>query len=44
VIVVEHDAETIRSADHVVDFGPGAGRLGGLVVAAGSPEELQVPS
>jgi len=38
VIVVEHDAETIQSADHVVDFGPGAGRLGGRVVAAGTPE------
>jgi len=41
VIVVEHDAETIQSADHVVDFGPGAGRLGGRVVAAGPPEELR---
>ncbi len=41
VIVVEHDAETIESADHVVDFGPGAGRLGGQVVAAGTPEALQ---
>jgi excinuclease ABC subunit A len=41
VIVVEHDAETIEAADHVVDFGPGAGRLGGKVVAAGSPDELK---
>ncbi len=41
VIVVEHDAETIQSADHVVDFGPGAGRLGGRVVAAGPPEDLR---
>jgi len=41
VLVVEHDAETIESADHVIDFGPGAGRLGGRVVAAGSPEELK---
>ncbi len=40
VIVVEHDAETIMSADHVVDFGPGAGRQGGRVVAAGTPAEL----
>ena len=41
VIVVEHDAETIDSADHVVDFGPGAGRRGGHVVAAGTPEEIR---
>jgi len=40
VIVVEHDAETIEAADHVVDFGPGAGRLGGHVVAAGTPQEI----
>jgi excinuclease ABC subunit A len=40
VIVVEHDAETIESADHVVDFGPGAGRQGGHVVAAGTPKEI----
>jgi excinuclease ABC subunit A len=36
VIVVEHDEETMRRADHVVDFGPGPGHLGGEVVAAGS--------
>jgi excinuclease ABC subunit A len=41
VIVVEHDAETIESADHVVDFGPGAGRLGGHVVAEGPPAALK---
>src|SRR5260221_2854757 len=40
VLVVEHDEETIRAADHVVDFGPGAGHLGGRVVFSGSPEEL----
>jgi excinuclease ABC subunit A len=40
VIVVEHDEETIRSADHVVDFGPGAGHLGGKVVFEGSPAAL----
>lgn len=40
VIVVEHDREMIMSADHVIDMGPGAGRLGGLVVAYGSPKEL----
>jgi excinuclease ABC subunit A len=40
VIVVEHDLETIRRADHVVDFGPGAGVRGGAVVAQGTPEEV----
>lgn len=40
VIVVEHDESTIRSADYVVDMGPGAGRLGGEVVAAGTPEQI----
>lgn len=40
VIVVEHDAETIRSADFVVDIGPGAGEKGGKVVASGSPQEI----
>jgi excinuclease ABC subunit A len=40
VIVVEHDAETIMAADHVLDFGPGAGRLGGRVVAQGTPGAL----
>ncbi|MBK8480462.1 MAG: excinuclease ABC subunit UvrA [Proteobacteria bacterium] len=41
VVVVEHDRETIESADHVVDFGPGAGRAGGKVVFAGSPRALR---
>ncbi|MBI2390728.1 MAG: excinuclease ABC subunit UvrA [Deltaproteobacteria bacterium] len=40
VLVVEHDEETIRAADHVVDFGPGAGHLGGKVLFTGTPEEL----
>ncbi len=40
VIVVEHDEETIRAADWVVDLGPGAGELGGEVVAAGTPDEI----
>jgi excinuclease ABC subunit A len=41
VLVVEHDEETIRAADHVVDFGPGAGHLGGKVVAEGTPAEIE---
>ena len=40
VLVVEHDAETIRAADHVVDMGPGAGIHGGVVVASGSPDTI----
>ena len=40
VIVVEHDEETIRSADWVVDLGPGAGELGGEVVAQGRPDDI----
>ncbi|HVP87299.1 MAG TPA: excinuclease ABC subunit A, partial [Casimicrobiaceae bacterium] len=40
LVVVEHDEETIRRADHVVDLGPGAGSQGGRVVAEGSAEEL----
>ena len=40
VIVVEHDEEAIRAADHVVDMGPGAGERGGELVAQGTPEEI----
>ena len=40
VIVVEHDEEAIRSADHVIDMGPGAGIHGGHVVAEGTPEDI----
>ncbi|MEK7386496.1 MAG: excinuclease ABC subunit UvrA, partial [candidate division NC10 bacterium] len=40
VLVVEHDEETIRAADFVVDLGPGAGELGGHVVALGTPDEI----
>jgi excinuclease ABC subunit A len=40
VLVVEHDAETILSADHVIDIGPGAGLKGGHIVFQGTPEEL----
>lgn len=41
VLVVEHDRDTILRADHVVDFGPGAGTEGGLVVAEGSPAAIK---
>ncbi len=40
VLIVEHDAEAILSADHLVDLGPGAGVHGGRVVAQGTPEEI----
>ena len=40
VIVVEHDKDMILSADHIVDLGPGAGRLGGELVACGSPKHI----
>ena len=40
VIVVEHDEDTMLSADHIVDIGPGAGIHGGEVVAAGTPEDI----
>ncbi len=40
LVVVEHDIDVIRAADYVVDMGPGAGELGGYVVAAGTPDEI----
>ena len=40
VLLVEHDEATIRSADYVIDLGPGAGQRGGRIVAAGSPKEI----
>ncbi|MGE5221967.1 MAG: excinuclease ABC subunit UvrA [Omnitrophica WOR_2 bacterium] len=40
ILVIEHDLETIAAADYVVDFGPGAGKHGGQVVAAGTPAEI----
>lgn len=41
VVVVEHDEETIRTADYVIDFGPGAGVNGGNIVHAGTPKSLE---
>ncbi len=44
VLVVEHDEETIRRADYVIDLGPGAGRHGGGLVASGTPAEIMASS
>ncbi|MEL7832600.1 excinuclease ABC subunit UvrA [Fodinibius sp. Rm-B-1B1-1] len=44
VIVVEHDRETIESADYVIDMGPGAGEYGGEIVTQGKPEDLDPDS
>ncbi len=41
VLVVEHDEEAMRAADHLIDMGPGAGLAGGTVVAAGTPAEVE---
>ena len=41
VLVVEHDRDTMLAADHLIDLGPGAGRLGGRIVAQGSPAEVR---
>ncbi|MFW6143464.1 MAG: excinuclease ABC subunit UvrA [Patescibacteria group bacterium] len=42
VVVVEHDAQTIRGSDWVIDFGPGGGKLGGEVIAGGTPKDISV--
>lgn len=42
VLVVEHDEDTMRSSDWLIDLGPGAGEHGGYVIAAGTPEEVQL--
>ena len=41
VVVVEHDEDTMRAADHIIDFGPGPGIRGGEVVAKGSPRDIE---
>jgi excinuclease ABC subunit A len=41
LLIVEHDREVIENADNVIDFGPGAGARGGLVVASGTPDEVK---
>jgi excinuclease ABC subunit A len=40
IIIVEHDENTIKSADHIIDLGPGAGEYGGRIVAQGTPQEI----
>ncbi|MES2856130.1 MAG: ABC-ATPase UvrA, partial [Bdellovibrionota bacterium] len=40
ILLVEHDEDTIRSADHIIDIGPRAGKLGGSVIAQGTPDEI----
>ena len=41
VVVIEHDLDVIRSADHLIDMGPGGGEAGGRIVAAGTPEQVK---
>ena len=41
VVVIEHDLDVIRSADYLIDMGPGGGEEGGRIVAAGTPEEVR---
>ena len=41
VVVIEHDLDVIRSADYVIDMGPGGGETGGRIVATGAPEEIR---
>jgi excinuclease ABC subunit A len=41
VIVIEHDLDVIRSADYIVDMGPGGGKDGGMIVATGTPDEVK---
>jgi excinuclease ABC subunit A len=40
VVVIEHNLEVIKSADHIIDLGPGGGDGGGRIVATGTPEEV----
>ena len=44
VVVIEHDLDVIRSADHIIDMGPGGGEDGGRIVACGTPEEIKACS
>jgi excinuclease ABC subunit A len=40
VVVIEHNLDVVKNADHIIDLGPGAGDAGGYVVATGTPEEI----
>lgn len=40
VVVIEHDLDVIKSADYIIDMGPGGGESGGRIVASGTPEEI----
>ncbi|MBS7348297.1 MAG: AAA family ATPase, partial [Muribaculaceae bacterium] len=40
IIVIEHNLDIVRNADHVIDLGPGGGREGGRIIAEGTPEEI----
>ena len=44
VLVIEHNLDVIRSADHIIDMGPGGGENGGCIVATGTPEEVAAGS
>ncbi len=44
VVVIEHNLDVIKLADHIIDMGPDGGRNGGLVVATGTPEEVAASS
>ena len=41
VVVIEHDLDVIRSADYIIDMGPGGGDAGGRIVACGTPEDIR---
>ena len=41
VVVIEHDLDVIRNADHIIDMGPGGGNAGGRIIAAGTPDEIR---
>ena len=41
VVVIEHDLDVIRNADHIIDMGPGGGDAGGCIIAAGTPDEIR---